>query len=329
MSAAPVPAQGAAAQLSRLLRLVPFVYARRDGVSLDEAAAELGVPAKQVLADLKVLFMCGLPGGYPDDLIDVDLDALEGEEGDGMIRVSNADYLSRPLRLDPTETGALIVALRVLHAGADEATREIVDRTIAKLEVAADGAVAGQVAVADAAPAQGIDAAVIERAIAGGRQLRLRYYVPARDEESTRVVDPHRLLEEYGARYLSAYCHSAEAQRSFRLDRIHEVEVLDSPIVSEPPAGLDASLFQIGTDRTATLLLDPAARWITEYHPALAVRETPAGIEVDLAYADPRWLQRLVLRVAPHARILRPETVAADTVERAHRTLALYADGPA
>ena len=46
--------------------------------------------------------MCGLPGGYPDDLIDVDLDALEGPDGvrtDGVIRVSNADYLARPLRL--------------------------------------------------------------------------------------------------------------------------------------------------------------------------------------------------------------------------------------
>ena len=54
--------------------------------------------------DLKVLFMCGLPGGYPDDLIDVDIDALEGPDGlraDGVIRVSNADYLARPLRLTP------------------------------------------------------------------------------------------------------------------------------------------------------------------------------------------------------------------------------------
>ena len=45
-----------------------------------------------------MLFLCGLPGGYPDDLIDVDLEALEG---DGVIRVSNADYLARPLRLTP------------------------------------------------------------------------------------------------------------------------------------------------------------------------------------------------------------------------------------
>ena len=67
--------------------------------------------------------MCGLPGGYPDDLIDVDLDALEGPEADGVIRVSNADYLARPLRLTPTEATAIIVALRALRGSASEDTR--------------------------------------------------------------------------------------------------------------------------------------------------------------------------------------------------------------
>ena len=91
-------------------------------------------------SDLKVLFMCGLPGGYPDDLIDVDIDALEGPDGvrsDGVIRVSNADYLARPLRLSPTEASAVIVALRALRNGARDDTREVVDRALAKLEAAA------------------------------------------------------------------------------------------------------------------------------------------------------------------------------------------------
>ena len=96
---APKPAASAAKdQVARLLTLVPFLHARGQ-IRLDDAATALGVPADQLVKDLKVLLMCGLPGGYPDDLIDVDLDALEGPEADGVIRVSNADYLARPLRL--------------------------------------------------------------------------------------------------------------------------------------------------------------------------------------------------------------------------------------
>ena len=114
---------------------MPYLHAR-DQVSLDEAAQALGVPPAQLEKDLRILFLCGLPGGYPDDLIDVDLDALEGE---GVIRVSNADYLARPLRLTPTEASAIIVALRALRAGPTRDTREVVDRALAKLEAAAAG----------------------------------------------------------------------------------------------------------------------------------------------------------------------------------------------
>ena len=102
MSATPVPQ--ARDQVGRLLTLVPYLHARGT-VHVDEAARDLGTTPKQLVKDLKVLLMCGLPGGYPDDLIDVDLDALE-EDGDGVIRVSNADYLARPLRLTPTEASA-------------------------------------------------------------------------------------------------------------------------------------------------------------------------------------------------------------------------------
>ena len=55
--------------MARLLTLVPYLHAR-GSVRLDEAAAALRVDPDQLLRDLKVLFMCGLPGGYPDDLID-------------------------------------------------------------------------------------------------------------------------------------------------------------------------------------------------------------------------------------------------------------------
>ena len=76
MTTTTVPAAGGAKdQVNRLLTLVPYLHGR-DGVRLDDAASALGISPGQLMKDLKVLLMCGLPGGYPDDLIDVDLDAL-------------------------------------------------------------------------------------------------------------------------------------------------------------------------------------------------------------------------------------------------------------
>ncbi|WP_246086703.1 hypothetical protein [Nocardioides humi] len=124
MSRTPTP--GARDQVARLLTLVPFLH-HRDGVRLEEAATLLGTTPQQVVRDLKVLFMCGLPGGLPDDLIDVDLDAIVTEEGspvtEGVIRVENADYLARPLRLTATEASAVIVALRMLRDTASAGRR--------------------------------------------------------------------------------------------------------------------------------------------------------------------------------------------------------------
>lgn len=300
---------GAREQVARLLTLVPYLHARGQ-VGVDEAATLLGVPPGQVVRDLKVLFMCGLPGGYPDDLIDVDLDALEQE---GVVRVSNADYLSRPLRLQATEAAALVVALRSLRTDADDETREVLDRVLAKLEVAAGGV--AQLVDAGAEPAAGLTEtrATVRRAIDEGRQLRLTYLVPARDEESERVVDPDTLVTEQGHDYLGAWCHRAEAPRWFRLDRISRADVLDTPVEHpdqgpRPPQAPGSGLFDPPADALrVTLRLAPEARWVPEYYQVDEVRPLPdGGLEVDLAVADERWLRRTLLRLAPAASVVRP-----------------------
>ncbi len=332
------PTSAARDQVARLLTLVPFLHSRSSGaVRLEDAARALGTTPQQVLSDLKVLLMCGLPGGFPDDLIDVDLDALEEPGGDGMIRVSNADYLARPLRLTPTEASALVVALRAVRAGADERTLEVVDRATAKLEAAAaEGSVP---AVVVDPPAGAADTPVapdpalvprLEDAVARGRQLRLRYYVPARDEESERVVDPRGIVTHRHQRYLDAWCHSAEAPRLFRLDRIGAAEVLDSGVTTErvPPRDLEAEgLFSTGeAAHRALLRLAAPAQWVPEYYPVEERRRLPDGtLEVVLLVGDPRWLERLLLRLAPHATVVGPPELAEMSTAAARSALRWYA----
>jgi proteasome accessory factor C len=328
-------AAGAKDQVARLLTLVPYLRARGE-VRLDEAAGALGVTAEQLLKDLKVLWMCGTPGGMPDDLIDVDVAALEPEDGDGIrtdgiIRISNADYLAKPLRLTPTEATALIVALRALRSGAGDETREVVDRALAKLEAAAaEGAEAAR--VDPGSNAVDADQALLATRLQGAaehhRQVRLSYYVPSRDEQSERVVDPRGVVNRDGHSYLDAWCHLAEAPRLFRLDRVVSAEVLDEPVATEPeaPRDLDDGFFTRDTEVTvATVLLEPAARWVTDYYPAEAVREVGEGrLEVDFLVADQRWLTRLVLGLVPHAQVLAPAEAATALTAAAQETLALY-----
>jgi proteasome accessory factor C len=321
----PAPA-GAKDQVARLLTLVPFLHTHGQ-VRIDEAARALGVDEEQLVKDLMVLLMCGLPGGYPDDLIDVDLDALEA----GVIRVSNADYLARPLRLTPTEASAIIVALRALRNGAKDDTREVVDRALTKLEAAAaEGSAATQIDPGlNAADAdQALLAVRLRGAVERRRQVRLTYYVPARDEESERVVDPHGLITHRGLTYLDAWCHSAEAPRLFRLDRVAAAEVLDSTVAvpDVAPRDLGDGLFTSSSDTTpVTLRLQRQAHWVTEYYPVDDIRPQDDGtLEVDLQVADERWLTRLLLRLAPYAEVVAPAAYGEAFTAVAQEALSLY-----
>ncbi len=336
-------AGGAKDQVARLLTLVPYLH-QRGAVELEVASKALGVPVPQLVKDLKVLLMCGLPGGFPDDLIDVDLDVLEpepeeGPDGEdpaeaprphGVIRVSNAEYLARPLRLTATEASALIVALRALRASADSETAPIVDRALVKLELAA---AEGAAPVAHIDPGVSIDdMASLRRdlgvAISSNSQVRLTYWVPSRDEESERVVDPISLITANGLDYLDAWCHVAEAPRLFRLDRIHRATTLESAIPAvRAPRDLTDGVFGL-TLETATLVtlrLAPEARWVPEYYPVEEIRQRPKGsIEIDLLVGDEQWLERLLLRLAPAAQVVAPEWLADRFTESARATLDLY-----
>lgn len=142
------------------------------------------------------------------------------------------------------------------------------------------------------------------------------------------MVDPFRLLTSGGATYLQAWCHRAEATRFFRLDRIHRAEVLESQIQAPPaPApDLSAGFFGHAPDAASVeLALAPAAAWVPEYYDCERVRRAADGsVRVTMRVGDPRWLERLLLRLAPHASVVGPVEFAQSFGETARDALSLY-----
>lgn len=324
---------GAREQVTRLLALVPYLQ-RGEGVPLRRVARDFGVPPEQIREDLRVLWMCGLPGLGPGDLIDIDFEAFE-DDPDGLVRIGNADYLDRPLRLGSSEASALIVALRALREGSPAASREVVDRVLVKLEEATASSTP-TVLEAHLTRTHADEAATrvtLEEAIAGDRQVRLAYYVPSRDETTDRVVDPISVLQHEGHGYLDAWCHLAAARRTFRLDRIDAVEILDEPRLrpDEPPRELGKELFEGSPDDLeAVVRLARPARWVAGYYPIEGAVEGPGGtLDVTLRVGDPRWLVRLVLGLAPDVTVLSPPELADEVAAQARSALALYEDGVA
>ena len=312
----------AAAQVSRMLALVPYIT-RRPGVSISELADEFGVSTGQITADLNLLMVCGEPGYYPHELIDVVLD-----DEDGTVSIAYDAGIERPVRLSPDEAVTLTVALRALGDLPDLLDSDAVHSALAKLEQAAGGPVpAVEVTAADPAPELG----TVRRALEQHRRLWMRYYTASRDAVTEREVDPIRLLLVDGHSYLEGYCYSAEAVRRFRVDRIDEARVLPTP--AQPPLWLDdevpTALFTPDRDaEPVTIRLAPSAKWVAEYYLMDEVAELddpPGALRVRLRAASDEWLIRLVLSLGGAA-VIEDRPDLADAVRsRAAAALAGYA----
>jgi proteasome accessory factor C len=295
-------------------------------VRLRDVAADFDVTEQQLRRDLELLWMCGLPGHGPGDLIDLSFD---GET----VMVGYDAGMSRPLRLTSDEALSLIVALRTLAEVPGLAGRDAVERALAKVESAAGDAALAAGSIAVRMEAQEQTLGVVQQALADGVALHLRYYTAGRDESGERVVDPMRLLLVDGRSYLEAWCRQAEGTRLFRLDRIDEVRVLTEP--ARPPADavprdLTTGLYQPAPEHPEVILrLAPAGRWVADYYPCEKARELDDGrLEVTLRAADTDWVRRLVLRLGGAAEILAPPWLVGEVRAEATEALAGYAFEP-
>lgn len=326
------PARGprSADQLRRLLMLVPYALGR--DVRVPEVARHFGLSEKQVVADLSLLWMCGLPGYTPGDLIDVDLDAARET---GEIIIANADTLAQPLRLTADEAASLVVGLSLLEALPETEGLETgaLKRVGEKLRAAA-GAAVGSLADSVQVRVEGDEqVAQTQRrcadALEAGQRLHLRYLSGYLDQVTERDVDPMGLVVQDGYPFLEGYCHLRRDVRLFRLDRVLELTVL--PFAAEVPAGVGRRDLSGGvlqrSERDALVVLDlePAARWVTEDYVCESVTELPGGgVRATLRTPAPAWVVRLALRLGQQGRVVSPVALAEEARAEARRALEHY-----
>jgi proteasome accessory factor C len=280
-------------RLGRLLAIVPWVAAN-DGPAIAEVCRRFAITERELVADLELLFLCGVYPFTPDVLIEVDI-------ADGRVWLRFADYFRRPLRLTGPEGLALMGAgsalLAVPGADADGALA----RALAKLEtvLGVDASDALDVELGPVAPDL---LATIEAATASRHRMEVDYYSFGRDDRTTRVVEPWRVFNARGQWYLAGWCLQADAERLFRVDRISRIAVLDETFEA-PSSAPDARVFHgADDDRVVVLDLSPPARWVAEQYPNEGVTEQPDGcLRVRLRVSEQAWLERVLLRVGAQA----------------------------
>jgi proteasome accessory factor C len=301
-------------RLKRLLVMLPWLMERGE-VSIAEMAKHFSLSESEVVADLELASMCGLPP-FVDEMIDVFID--EGVVFTGIPRV-----FTKPLRLTAPEGFALLIAGRAAMAlpGADPGGP--LGRALDKLAAALgeDGVVVDleRPPLAD----------MVAAAAVSGNRLEVTYWTPARDESSVRQITPRAVFADSGHWYVLADDQRTGSERSFRIDRI--LEARDTGIV-DPPRAVDlpdtARWFADDADvERVTLRVPIDLTWMIERYP-IDSRSTdprdPLMATIVMPVASEQWLERLLLRLGRRAEVVTPQRWTTLAQRAAQSVLARY-----
>jgi proteasome accessory factor C len=303
----------AGTRLRRLLILLPWLM-ERGQVPVEEAAERFGVGREQLIHDVELAALCGLPP-YVDEMIDLFVE-------DDVIYAGVPRLFTRPLRMTAREAFSLLAAgraaLELPGADPDGPLARALDKVAAVL----GGAPVLQVDVPHPVFLDAARAAADE-----GRRLAITYFVANRGERAERVVDPIAVVGDRGHWYLQALDHGVGEERWFRVDRIEALRETGEPVSADLPPASEAPdwLSQFGDAALVRLRVSTDGAWMTERYPVTSV--TPDGPEhlvVELPVLSVRWLERLLLRLGPTAEVLEPPGLRRAGAEAAARVLAHY-----
>lgn len=302
-----------AKRLTRILSVLPWII-EHDGASTDDVVERFGYAnTAELIKDLHLVFMTGLPGYGPGDLIDVDV--FEDE-----VFVDLADYFARPLRLTPPEAlGLLAAGLTMVESDqAPQALRSAVDKLVAV--IAPDDT--ELVAIDVPTPPQ---VTLLREAIEERRPVLIGYVGLASNERSERVVEGHSVFFNLGNWYLSGFCRKARASRVFRVDRIDAIEVVDGSYeMVESTVQAMIQYQPTESDVRASFTLTPQSSWVAEYYP-LDVQELDDGfLRVTISVSDPLVAARLLLQLGNQASDIEGSEVEQTLESLRTRILARY-----
>lgn len=307
-------------QLSRLMVLIPWLR-EHPGAQISEVRKLFSLSRAQIVNDLQVAVMCGLPGGLPDDLIDVDMDLVRGE---GVITLANADFLARPMRFTADEARSLVVALQAIAETATGSLASDAANAAAKITTMVPTGEEIEEIWVELANGDPAIRAIVAEAINAKARLKLEYGGESRAETSYPVVDPVRLVMRDSVLYLQAWSLEPAAWRTYRVERIEKVSQAGLASDHGLPPDLDQE-WASGHGLDMIIEVDPSASWITEYYPVSECDTISDGwLRLRLGVWDESWAIRLLLRLGEHARLIEPASLSEQLRHARDAALAAY-----
>jgi proteasome accessory factor C len=293
------------ARTARLLDLVPYLTTHQ-GIAISELAKTFNTTVKEITDDLNTLWMCGLPGYTPLELIDLEFES-------GFVSIRNAETLAAPRALDRAEALSIYMGLDLLSAEMSHANSSLVSE-ISNLQEQLRSQLISAPQVQIEASLNSEFRALILRSIRRRGWLEITYHSAASDQVSKRRVAPYELSQSSSHEYLQGYCGTAKAVRNFRADRIVSVEdIADQVWPSNQMNANEPSIeYQVK--------IHTASRQVLEVLPQISAGSTSATIQ---GFSAP-WISRAILSLAGQVEATDPSQIRTEVHARAMAALGNY-----
>lgn len=298
-------------RLRRLLVMLPWLMERGSALLVD-VAERFAMPVDEVVADLELVAMCGLPP-YTDEMIDVYID-------DDEVVVGVPRVFTRPLRLTAPEAFSLLAAGRAASelpgVDPDGPLARALDKVAAALGRAglssgSDGDAGSDVAIDDTAGVV-IDldrpelTDELTDAVAAGTELAIVYFSPASEQRTERSIVPRHVFVEGDHWYVRASDDRSDADRTFRIDRIESLRATGRTVPVDQARAAPVAFFADVDVPRVTLRIAAGSAWMVDRYPVDRIDPVGDGatVEVELPVASDRWLARLLLRLGPDVEVV-------------------------
>jgi proteasome accessory factor C len=293
------------ARTARLLDLVPYLTTHQ-GIAISELAKTFNATVKEITDDLNTLWMCGLPGYTPLELIDLEFES-------GFVSIRNAETLSAPRALDRAEALSIYMGLDLLSAELSDSSASLVaeiENLQTQLRSLLISAPQIQIETTLASDLR----ALILRAIRRRGWLEIKYHSAANDKVTVRKIAPYELSQSGSHEYLQGYCATATAIRNFRADRILEVTEIGDQLWPSAQASNDDQV------KSYQLTVHSASREVIERFPELTATSTNATI----TGFSSSWFARSIASLGGQVEAIDPSETRTLIRDRANAALKNY-----
>jgi len=304
-------------RLGRILAIVPWI-AEQDAPLISDVCARFDLTVEELMDDLAIVPMVGLHPYTPDSLIELVVD-------DDRVSIEYGNFFERPLRLTQDEALVLLATARAAEPSKGHDPDGPLARALRKLAAVVGVDLDGDLEVVLDEP-PGDEVPVLEAAIREREALHIGYFSHARNAHTDRTIEPLRLFHTAGAWYLDAHCRATDEERVFRVDRITAIERTGEHF--ERSVGRTTTDAFVPDDDLprVTLEVDREGSWVAEQYPVDDRTElADGGLRLTLAVSATPWLERVLLRLGPHGRVVDgPDELRRAGVDAARRLLERY-----